>query len=241
MIGSFVGIGHPASVEVLAWAGFELVCIDAEHSAFGAADVESLVRAAAAAGARALVRVSGVGPEISHALDAGADGVVVPRVESAEDARACVSAVRYPPVGARGAGPGRAAQYGRDFAGYLARANDDVALVLQIETVRGLENVDEIAAVDGVDLIFVGPGDLAVSLGVQGGSDEHSAAVRRIVAAAREAGVDFGIFCLDPADVPTWTGEGARLVLLGGDLGFLAVAAAAAAQTATSPSGVVVS
>ncbi|MTD54970.1 4-hydroxy-2-oxovalerate aldolase [Amycolatopsis sp. RM579] len=232
VLGTFVSVGHAASVEILATQGFEAVCIDAEHAALGPAEIESLIRACDVSRVPSLVRVSGVGAEISRALDSGARGVVVPRVETAEEAAAAVAAVRYPPAGTRGAGPGRASAYGSALPRYLETANDDTVLVIQVETRRGVDNAEEIAAVEGIDVVFVGPGDLAVSLGVPGGSPAHSAAVERIIGAATAAGVLTGIFCLDSAQVERWAGAGVRLFLLGGDLLFLGSTASTVASDA---------
>lgn len=222
LVGTFIGIGNPTVVEILGRSGFEFLCIDSEHAPFSPTEIQELLRASDSVGVPAIVRVSGLGPEIGRALDSGAAGVLVPRVETAEQARAVVDAVRYPPTGSRGAGPGRAAAYGADIMGYLARADDEVAAIIQVETATGVENVEEIAAVPGLDMIFVGPGDLSVSLGVAGGSEEHTAAIRRIAAAARAAGVPLGIFCLTADAVARWAAEGATLFLLTGDLAMLA-------------------
>jgi 4-hydroxy-2-oxoheptanedioate aldolase len=227
-LGSFVGIGDPAVAEIMGWRGFDVLCIDAEHSSLGPTEIEALVRACDVSGAGSLVRVAGIGPAIGHALDAGAGGVVVPRIESAADAAECAALVRYPPVGKRGAGIGRASKFGQDFARLLREANDEVLLVLQIETRAGVEAADEIAAVEGVDVVFVGPGDLAVSLGCAMGSDEHTAAIRRILDAADRRGTTTGIFCLTPDQITPWAKLGVRLFLLGSDLGFLGGAADAA-------------
>lgn len=227
IVGTFVGIAAPGAVEVMAWRGFEVVCIDSEHAALGPELIEQMIRAADAAGAEALVRVSGLSPEIGRALDSGACGVVVPHVETAEQARACVTAVRYPPVGDRGAGPGRVTGYAQRIASYLGEANDNVALVVQVETALGVENAAEIAAVDGVDVVFVGPGDLAVSMGVAMGSPEHSAAVEHVLTTVRDAGKISGIFSLTGDDVPRWAALGAKFYLLSSDLGFLGMFAGA--------------
>lgn len=154
-----------------------MLCLDAEHSAFGVADLQGLIRAADVTGTPALVRVPELGQDIGRVLDWGAAGVVVPRIETVDQAREAVSRVRYPSVGGRGAGPGRATRYGANMGQYLATANDDVLLVLQIETAAGVADAEEIAAVEGIDVIFVGPGDLAVSLGTSPGSAQHTAAV----------------------------------------------------------------
>lgn len=225
VIGTFVGIGHPAAVEVMGWRGFEAVCIDSEHAPLGPGTIEALVRAADVTGAQALVRVAAIGPEIGRALDVGACGVVIPHVDTAEQARQCVTAVRYPPVGERGAGPGRVTAYAQHITSYLGQANDNVALMVQVETALGVQNVAEIAAVDGVDVVFVGPGDLAVSLGVRQGSAEHTHAIDTVLTTVQEAGKVCGIFCLTATDMPRWVSAGVRFFLLGSDLGFLGEAA----------------
>lgn len=229
LIGSFVSVAHPAVVEILAGAGFEFVCIDSEHGVFDPRDVEDMIRAGDAAGVPVLVRVPGVGPEIGRALDSGAAGVIVPRVESAADAVACVAAVNYPPHGTRGAGPGRASGYGRALGAYLGEANDLVACIVQIETQAGLDNLEEILAVDGVDLVFIGPGDLSVSLGVPGGTAPHEAAILRIHEAATARDIPTGIFTMTADDAHAWGAHGIGFFLVAGDLVFLASGAAATA------------
>jgi 4-hydroxy-2-oxoheptanedioate aldolase len=228
--GTFVSIGHPAAVEALAWAGWELVCIDAEHAALGPSEVEALIRAADACDVRALVRVAAIEPDIARALDSGAAGVVVPRVETSAEAQRCVAAARYPPLGTRGAGPGRASRYGAELADRLISANQETLLVVQIETVLGSANAAAIAAVDGIDVIFVGPGDLSVSLRAEQGSAEHTATVSAILAAAADAGRASGIFCAEPEQTAVWRGLGTRFFLIGGDLARLMGAAASAAR-----------
>jgi 4-hydroxy-2-oxoheptanedioate aldolase len=231
MVGTFVSIAHPAIVEILGRTGFEALCLDSEHGPFTGPGIEDLIRAADVAGVPALVRVADVGPEIGRALDSGAAGVLVPMIETREQAAAVVAAVRYPPAGLRGAGPGRAAQYGLDFAGYLARANDDVAAIVQIETLAGVENVAEIVAVPGLDMVFIGPGDLSVSLGVPVGSPEHDAAIRTVADAARAAGVPLGMFCMTPEAVAQWAAYGATFFLLAGDLVLLSQGGARLAES----------
>lgn len=220
-MGTFVGISSPASVEILARRGFDPVCIDSEHTALGPELIEHMIRAADSFGAGAIVRVPGIGPEIGRALDSGALGVVVPRIETAEQARSCVDLVRYPPEGSRGAGPGRSTAFGKDMASAIRESNSSVALILQVETPLGLQNAFEIAAVDGVDMIFVGPGDLAVSMGVPMGSPEHSAAVTEILTEVGRAGKLSGLFSLTGDDLPRWRELGATFFLFSGDVSFL--------------------
>lgn len=232
VLGTFAGINSPGAVESLGWAGFDAICLDAEHGALGIADIENLVRAADVSGTPALVRVPELGSVIGRALDAGAEGVVVPRVETAEQAAEAVRRVRYPPAGARGAGPGRITRYGLAMGEYLARANDDVLLVVQVETAAGVHNAYDIAATPGIDVVFVGPGDLSVSLAAAPGSPAHAAAIAQILEAAERAGTTAGIFAADPATVEDHAAAGVRFFLLAADLVFLAKAASDAATDA---------
>jgi 4-hydroxy-2-oxoheptanedioate aldolase len=221
VIGTFIGLGSCAAVEVVAWRGFEFVCIDTEHAALNAETVEQLIRAAEGAGVPALVRVPGLGSDIGRALDSGAVGVVVPHVETAEDARSAVRAVRYPPDGERGVGPGRATRFAQYLNRYVETANDRLAVIVMVETVRGVENAAEIAAVDGVDVVFVGPGDLAASMAVSAGSDEHRAVIERVMRTVDASGKAFGIFSSTGDDIPKWASLGATFFIMASDYGLL--------------------
>ncbi|PZO73102.1 MAG: 4-hydroxy-2-oxovalerate aldolase [Mesorhizobium amorphae] len=228
LFGTFVAIPHPVAVEVTAASGFDFLCIDCEHGQIGRETVENLVRAADVHGVPALVRVPGHGAEaVAAALDSGARGVLVPRVSTPEQAAGAVRAARFPPLGARGVGPGRAAGYGYRIPDYLARANSEIVVAVQVETVEGLRQVDAIAAVEGVDLVFVGPGDLGVSLDAAGlgGAEQLSDAVAAILRAARAAGKVAGMFCGRPEDAGRWAEAGASFFMLGADSIFLGNAA----------------
>lgn len=231
-LGTFTALGSPVAVEVLAHSGLDLLCIDAEHGAFGPAEIEGMLRGTAGSPAAALVRVGEPGAQVAYALDAGAIGIVFPRVDSAEYALACVAQTRYPPVGTRGSGPGRATGYGAYTPDYVAWANDHVLAIAQIETVAGVENAREIAHVAGVDAILVGPNDLAVSMGVPKGAPEHVAAMEHVVAVAVEARVPAAILCA-PGEVAAWRARGVRLFFLQSDIGLLRAAAQAAVSAAT--------
>ena len=235
LVGTFAAIPHPVAIEVTAQAGLDFICIDWEHAQIARDAIENLVRAADVHGVPAIVRVPGHAPEaIAAALDSGASGVLVPRVSTAAQAAAAVAASRYPPEGARGVGPGRAAGYGYRIPEYLAAANSGVLLAVQVETAEGLANVEAIAATDGVDLIFVGPGDLSVSIGAVGskGAPRLGNAIRTILAAAKQHGKSAGIFCAKPEDAARWAAEGATFFLLASDTMFLGAGVAAAAAAA---------
>lgn len=224
MIGTFCAIPHPVAVEVTAQAGPDFVCIDWEHAQIGRDQVENLVRAADVQNVPAMVRVPGHRQEdIAAALDSGARGILAPRVSTAVQAEAVVKACRYPPIGERGVGPGRAAGYGYRIFDYLGTANDQLLVAVQVETAEGLANATAIAAVDGVDLVFVGPGDLSVSIGALGpkGADKLGKAIEKIIKATLKAGKAAGIFCGRPEDADRWAKLGASFFILASDTMFL--------------------
>jgi 4-hydroxy-2-oxoheptanedioate aldolase len=203
--------------------GLDFVCVEAEHSPMTRENVHALVAAAALGGTPALVRVAdNAVVEIAGALDAGAAGVIVPRVDSADEAAAAVRAARFPPAGARGIGPGRATGYGRSVPEYFERANDETLVAVQIESGRAVRDAAAIARVDGLDLVFVGPGDLAASLGVPFGDERVAEAVLSVLAAAREAGCPAGIWAPSAGGARRWLHAGFQLVIVGSELGFLA-------------------
>lgn len=234
-IGIFAAIPHPVAIEVTAAAGVDFICIDWEHAQISRDRIEDLVRAADVHGVPAMVRVPGHAPEsIAAALDAGAAGVLVPRVSTAEQARAAVQATRYPPFGARGVGPGRAAAYGYRIPDYLAAANKSLLLAIQVETAEGLANIGAIADVDGIDVIFVGPGDLSVSIDAMGpaGADKLTSAIETIAKAAIGAGRTVGIFRPSPDDIGIWVRSGIRFFLVASDTMFLGASVAAGLRAA---------
>jgi 4-hydroxy-2-oxoheptanedioate aldolase len=169
--GFFIGLPSPALVEMIGWAGFDFVIIDTEHGPMSLETVEHMLRAAEGAGMAALVRVPGAGAaHILPVLDIGASGILVPHVSSVEVARDVVAEAYYPPLGRRGISTvSRGARYGLgDGAAYLAKRAQETSVVLMIEDAATLPLVGEIAALPGVDAIFIGPNDLAASLGHAG-------------------------------------------------------------------------
>jgi 4-hydroxy-2-oxoheptanedioate aldolase len=230
LVGSFAAIPHPVAVEVMAQSGLDFLCIDWEHAQISRDMIEAMVRAADVHRVPAMVRVPGHAPEaIQAALDSGAQGVLVPRVSTAGQAAMAVKASRYPPLGERGVGPGRAAGYGYRIPEYLAGANDRIVVALQVETAEGLANIDAIASVAGVDVIFVGPGDLSVSIDAIGpqGADRLDAAIRRVIGSAIAHGRTAGIFCASPEHVGRWAAIGASFFMLASDTMFLGAGTAA--------------
>lgn len=235
VVGTFAAIPHPVAVEVTAGAGLDFLCIDWEHSQIGRERIEDLIRASDLHKVPAMVRVPGHSPEwIASVLDAGAAGVLVPRVSTAAQAKAAVMATRYPPVGERGVGPGRASAYGYRIPDYLKSANETLVLSIQVETAEGLANIDEIVAVEGVDVIFIGPGDLSVSINAMGpaGAEKLNAAITKIATAARAAGKAVGIFRPSADDVGLWAIAGITFFMLASDTMFLGASLAAGAAAA---------
>lgn len=235
LIGTFVAIPHPVAVEVTAASGLDFLCIDWEHAQIARDAIENLVRAADVHGVPAIVRVPGHGSEaIAAALDSGASGILVPRVSTAEQAACAVKAARYPPLGERGVGPGRAAGYGYRIPEYLAGANARIVVAVQVETAEGLANVEAIAATQGVDVVFVGPGDLSVSIDAMGpaGAEKLAHAIETILAAVVTQGKVAGIFCASPQDVGRWAARGGSFFILASDAMFLGAAVAAASTAA---------
>lgn len=224
LIGAFVQSRDTGSCEFLGRLGLDLLCVEGEHSGMGVETVQALVAAADVASTPALVRIAGNDPiVIAAALDAGAQGIIVPRVDTAAQAGAAVAATRYPPQGSRGLGPSRATGYGMSIPAYLSRANDDLLLAIQVESRDAYENLDELLAVDGVDMIFVGPNDLGCSLGILDPTDLRlDEIVASVLERSRAAGRLTGVFAADPATARRRLDAGTDLVVLGSDLMWLA-------------------
>lgn len=229
LLGSFVNIPHPSSVEILGRAGFEVLCLDSEHSSFDMKEITEGIRAAEVAGAFPLVRVAGIGPQISQVLDAGAVGVVVPRVSSAEDARAAAALACFPPLGERGVGLGRASAYGQNSRCWTDRDRRSYVIV-QIETAAGLASVDSICAVAGLDMVMVGPFDLAASMNEEVWSETHSEAVGEILRTARSHGLATCLFVTSSGQLSDFSSLKVDLFLLSSDVLMLAQGAALMAR-----------
>ncbi|MFH0964081.1 MAG: aldolase/citrate lyase family protein [Planctomycetota bacterium] len=222
-LGIGLALGSVRAAEVCARAGFDLVMVDLLHGYFSIPDAVNALRAVATTGAVPFARVAAnESARIGEVLDAGALGVVVPMVNSPDEARAAVRASFYPPAGERSRGGAVAAFYGDD---YFDRTGETVSVVVMIETARGLENADAIAAVAGVDAVLIGSGDLALSLGVSGDSPAFDEAVQRISRACRTHRIAAGIAVKDPAGVRRWRAHGFSLFLLSTELSLLRASA----------------
>jgi len=195
-IGPFVGLPSPGMVETMGWMGFDFVVIDCEHGPMDYETAEHMIRAAELSGTTAIVRI-GLNEQqhIQRYMDAGAAGVMIPLINNAADAKKVVDAVKYPPIGKRGAFAGRSAPLGlQDMASYVKEANEETFISLQIETPEAIENADEIIATEHADAVFLGPGDLSVNFGIPGDTmnpqvtDSIEMLVNKIHAAGKIAG-----------------------------------------------------
>lgn len=165
-IGTWLMSASPSTAEALGYAGFDWLLVDMEHVPIEYRDLWQILQAVQCTGSQPIVRLAANDPVLlKRALDLGAFNVMIPFIENAEEARAAISACKYPPAGTRGfAAVHRASRYGT-WAGYGQQANDAVTCILQIETPNALNNLEEIAAVEGVDALFLGPGDLSAACG----------------------------------------------------------------------------
>lgn len=216
----------PLLVEMVGYAGFDFVVLDLEHVGVNPQTLEDLIRAAECCGLTPLVRVPGIeAGTILRALDAGAQGIVVPRVQDAAQARQAVRAARYHPLGERGISGGRTTGFGTLLlADYMALANREVMVVAMIEDAAGVRNIAAIAAVPGVDMVLEGAIDLSQSLGVpaQAQHPEVQEAVRRVAAACRAQGVPFCAIPRLDGQHEAWCEAGVKAFLLGDDRGVSA-------------------
>lgn len=237
LVGTFVKTPSMMVAEVLAQTDLDVVCIDAEHSPFDRRDIDQALFAYRAANKPSLVRVPSSSPEqILNALDCGATGVVVPHVDSVEKAEACARASHYGDGGRGYAGSTRAAAYGANkIAENLAHNTDETTVIAQIEDLAALDCIDDIAAVEGIDCLFIGMMDLTVALGQDSAkAPAVIAAAEKICAAAAAVKRRLGIFVPDVADIPFWQERGVSLFLMASDHAFIKQGAArlvAAAKT----------
>lgn len=229
--GLFLGLVCPLAAELCATAGFDWLLIDAEHAPNNPATVLAQLQAAAAHGVPVIVRpVDHAAAQIKQYLGVGAQSLLVPMVETAAQAEALVQAVRYPPRGIRGVGTAleRAAGWSA-VKGYVRHADEEVCLVVQVESRTGADNLDAILAVEGVDGVFIGPADLAASLGYLGQpmQAEVQATIEDLLRRIAAAGKAPGVFASDPALARRYRRCGARFVAAGADTTLLRTAATA--------------
>ncbi len=223
--GLFVSIPAPEIVEIAAVAGFDFVLVDLEHTLVDGADLERMIAAADRAGLSALVRVPGAGSErILQSLDAGAAGIVVPRVSSLSEAAEAVRRARHAPLGIRGLNAGRLGRYGDvDLPAMPARLDAETLVIAMIEDPAGLEAAPAIARLKGVDGLLFGAADYSQAIGLpwQTGAPAVAAAGSAVVRACREAGIHAFAVTRIEADLPRLREEGVRGLLVANDRGLL--------------------
>ncbi len=225
--GTWISLTDSDVVDMLGHVGFDWFVFDTEHSPLNTSIIQKLIQPLSSTEVSPLIRVAWNDPVlIKLALDVGAEGVVVPWVNTVEDAVKAVKACRYPPYGIRGFGPRRAAAYGLDPT-YAKRANDDIAVIVQIETEEAIKNAVDILKVEGVDAYFIGPYDLSCSLGVPGEfeSEKFKNAIDSVLKAGKQADKPGGIWTDDPQTAVKRIRQGFKMIDLSGDIGILLKAA----------------
>ncbi len=227
-LGLFLNSHSPTIAEQLAHSGYDWLLVDSQHGPMGYEKLSSMLCGVASGGAKTLVRVGGYSdrPGIQQSLDLGADGVLVPYINTAEEARAAVSCTKYPTAGTRSVYFPQRSMNKDGLLGYAGNANQNMIVALQVETADCIKNIDEIAAVPGIDILFLGQNDLCMSMGLYEKyefphmytSPELAAATDKLVAAARKNKVILGLFLFGTARVGEFLEKGFPFISLGNDL-----------------------
>ncbi len=224
--GSFLGMGSATVAELLGHAGCEWLLIEMEHNGLDMAEVEHILMAIGGTNAVPLVRIPSADPVfIQRSLDIGGMGIAVPMVRTVAEAEAIVSASRYPPHGKRSFGPLRASRYTIEYEEYFERANENVLIMLIIETTEAVENLEEIASVPGIDVLFIGAFDLCLSLGLNPFDmplPEIEAVMDRALEVGRSSGVAVGAGAGSPEELKALAARGFTFLSYGPDYQLLA-------------------
>jgi 2-keto-3-deoxy-L-rhamnonate aldolase RhmA len=225
-VGVFVGVGHPEVAEIMAHVGFDWIVFDMEHGPLGIETVQSMIQATSGTDTVPLVRVAWNDPVlIKRALDIGAYGLVIPWVNTRDEALKAVRACKYPTAGIRGVGPRRASKYGLEIKDYLAMADEEIMVIVQIEHIDAVNNIDEILSVDGVDASFIGPWDLSASMGLLRELPElHpkvTEAINKVLEAGKRTGVPAGIYAGSVESANDYIAQGFQFVALTTDVSYL--------------------
>ena len=229
LLGTMVTLSTAATAEILASLGFDWLFLDCEHGAIETRELATILQAVSHRIA-CIVRVpEAAETPIKRVLDLGAHGIIVPQVNTPEQAASVVRWARYAPDGARGVGLARAHGYGVTMQEYLATANRDIAVIVQAEHIQAVEHIDAIVRVPGVDAVQLGPYDLSASLGMMGQMDDPVvvAALDRVIAACRAVGMPIGYFGVTAAAVQPFVARGCTMIVAGVDTLYLASGAKA--------------
>jgi len=224
-IGASMVLPSPPAAEILAQAGFDWLWIDMEHAALNLETAHRMIQATQGTETVPIVRVAwNLHWLAKHVLDMGAMGVIMPQVSSKQEAVDAVQALRYPPEGVRGLFPGFAAlRWGLPVSEYLKIANKEIMAILLIEHIEAVNRIEEILTVPGIDLIFVGPGDLSASMGLLGQATHTHVeeAIQKVLAATKKAKIPVGIPAVTPDDANRRIQQGFQFILVATDMGLL--------------------
>lgn len=226
LFGAWTSLGHPSITELFTAAGVDVVGIDLEHSTISEEQAQQLIAVSHAGGVACLPRIaSHDGAQIRRLLDAGADGIIVPNVSTPAQARQIIAWSKYPPMGRRSYGVARAQGYGHHFEDYTAGWNARSAIILQVESIKGVEAIDGLLEPDAIDGVMVGPYDLSGSLGIPGqlGHPRVTEACARVITACRRAGKACGTHLIEPTaeSVMRALASGFTFVVLASDVFIL--------------------
>lgn len=227
-LGIFLNAHSPTVAEQLSHSGYDWLLVDSQHGPMGYEKLSAMLSGISNGGAKSLVRVGSYGdrPGIQQSLDLGADGILVPYINSAEEARAAVTCARYPTAGTRSVYFPQRSMNREGLLGYAGGANTNIIVALQVETADCIKNIDEIAAVPGVDILFLGQNDLCMSMGLYEKyefphmytSPELGAATEKLIAAARKNNVILGLFLFGTSRVGEFLDKGFSFISIGNDL-----------------------
>ncbi len=223
-LGTWVTIGHSDVSDMLEAVGFDWLLFDTEHAPLGPESVSRMIQSIDGSKTCPLVRVGTIDQyPVKSALDMGAHGIIFPLVNSRQDAQRAVSFTKYPPEGVRGVGPRKSAEYGEGFADYIRTANGKTVVIAQIETKEALDHLDEILSTPGVDVAFVGPTDLTMSLGLidDRGNPRVVEAMKQVVKACNRNGRFPGVLAASPDEARRDVKLGFKFIGLGSDSRFL--------------------
>ena len=232
VVGSGVYVDEISTLQIMAQAGFDFLAIDLQHGTIPPQSLYRVMSALSPTESEIIVRVlwNDVGL-INQVVDLGADGVIAPLANTVEDFERAVAAAKYPPDGIRSYGPWKTERYG-GLEAYHARANDEILVLPQIETMEAVGNIDQLLEVKGIDGIMVGPADLALSMGLspEDPGPEHEKMIAHILSKCQEHSVPFGIFTEGLEDSENWLSRGGQICMVGMDLMFVEQGAAQAVR-----------
>lgn len=229
VLGTWINSGSPVNAEIAARVGFDFVVVDVEHSPVDLEDTHRMFQAMRSGDPNGVPMIRAHGVDYAHLkryLDLGVGGVIAPLVNSAQEAEQFVRTCKFPPLGDRGVGFCRANAYGIELSEYVARANDEIALTVQIEHIKAVESIDEILSVEGIDAAFIGPYDLSASMGITGQLEhpDYLAAKERVLKSCEKHGIACGIHVVQPnlSEVKRAVEEGYQMVAYSLDITVLA-------------------